>query len=424
MTSPAPSPAPSASGPHASDAAEFTPATQAELTRFVEENYRGARRPLFPVGGRTALRHGYAPTKPGTTVNLEQLQRVLDYPARDMTITVEAGITIAELQGVLRKEGQRLPIDIPLAHRATLGGAIATNTSGPSRLGSGTFRDYVIGISAVDGTGRRFSAGGRVVKNVAGYDLCKLLIGSLGTLGIISQVTLKVRPKTESHRAVWSTFAGATELETALANLLTSATRPMAVEILNPKAARHIARESKVALPLEQPVLLVAFEGTAREVDWQVETFRSELAASGPSQVETLSSTATGALWIPLTEYQAASDDPLTFQASLPPSRVVEFVESATPQGVAIQAHAGSGIVVGHLPDRCASAESASTALRPLRDLAERHGGNLVILSCDDAWSERLSLFGTPRGDRALMERVQKQFDPAGVLNPGRLFRS
>jgi len=376
---------------------------------------------LFPVGGRTALRYGHPAGRPGTTVNLEQLQRVLDYPARDMTITVEAGITIAELQKILQKESQRLPIDIPLAHRATLGGAIATNTSGPARLGSGTFRDYVIGISAVDGTGRRFSAGGRVVKNVAGYDLCKLLIGSLGTLGIISQVTLKVRPKPESHRAIWATFTASIAMEPALQKLLASATRPMAVEILNSKAARHIARESKVSLPFELPALLVAFEGTAREVDWQIETFRNELASSGPTQIETLTPAATAALWHPLTEYQAASDDPLTFQASLPPSRVAEFVEAATLQGIAIQAHAGNGVVIGHLPDRCASVESAGLTLRPLREMAERHGGGLVILSCDDAWGQRLPLFGTPRGDRALMERVRKQIDPAGLLNPGRL---
>src|SRR5262249_13131056 len=133
---------------------------------------------------------------------LRGLHQVIDYPARDMTITVQAGITIAKLQEVLHAENQRLPVDVPLADRATLGGVLATNTSGPRRYGFGTLRDYVIGISAVNDLGEEIKVGGRVVKNVAGYDLCKLFIGSLGTLGIISQVTLKLRPLPEEQAFV------------------------------------------------------------------------------------------------------------------------------------------------------------------------------------------------------------------------------
>src|SRR6185295_16370910 len=121
-------------------------------------------------------------------------------------ITVEAGIRIDELARVLAAEKQRLPIDVPQAHRATLGGVAATNASGSRRFGLGTIRDYVIGVSAVDASGRMFKAGGRVVKNVAGYDLCKMLVGSLGTLALITQLTLKLRPLPESTTLLWATF--------------------------------------------------------------------------------------------------------------------------------------------------------------------------------------------------------------------------
>src|SRR5207245_10601857 len=114
-----------------------------------------------------------------------------------MTITGQAAITHDELQTVRAGENQRLPVDAPHPHQATRGGAIATNASGPRRYGFGTFRDYVIGISVVNDEGQEVKAGGRVVKNVAGYDLCKLYIGSLGTLGVISQVTLKLKPRPE-----------------------------------------------------------------------------------------------------------------------------------------------------------------------------------------------------------------------------------
>src|SRR5437764_7903752 len=115
-----------------------------------------------------------------------------------MTVTVQAGITVAKLQETLAAEGQWLPVDVPRPERATLGGAVALNKSGPRRLGYGTLRDYVIGISFVTDDGREVKAGGRVVKNVAGYDLMKLQTGSVGTLGVITQLTLKVRPKPEA----------------------------------------------------------------------------------------------------------------------------------------------------------------------------------------------------------------------------------
>src|SRR6185369_14097741 len=112
------------------------------------------------------------------------------------------GITMQALAELLAKERQRLPIDVPQAEQATIGGVIATNWNGPRRFGEGTVRDYVIGISAVDGRGQPFKGGGRVVKNVAGYDFCKLLTGSLGTLGIITQLSLKVKPRTECTAAI------------------------------------------------------------------------------------------------------------------------------------------------------------------------------------------------------------------------------
>ena len=134
------------------------------------------------------------PTRPGIGLSLAKLNRVVDYPAADLTITVEAGMTIAELTRRLAAQRQRLPIDVPQPDRATVGGAVAVNAAGPRRYAYGTMRDYLLGFTAVDGTGRLFSGGGRVVKNAAGYNMCRLMAGSLGTLGVITQVTLMVRP--------------------------------------------------------------------------------------------------------------------------------------------------------------------------------------------------------------------------------------
>ena len=175
------------------------PASVAELSDIVRRCAANGDA-IYPVGGGTMLGWGLPPTKPGLAIDLRGLDQVIDYPARDMTITVQAGISIARLQEILRAERQQLPVDVPLPDRATIGGAIATNASGPRRFGYGTLRDYVIGISVVNDRGEEVKAGGRVVKNVAGYDLMKLYTGSFGTLGIITQVTLKVKPLAEATR--------------------------------------------------------------------------------------------------------------------------------------------------------------------------------------------------------------------------------
>jgi FAD/FMN-containing dehydrogenase len=253
-----------------------TPADAAQLCEVVRMA-AAERCPIYPLGGRTLLSLGLAGTDEGIGVSTLGLDRVIDYPARDMTITVGAGIRLAKLQQILAAEGQRLPVDVPRPAEATLGGAIATNTSGPRRNGFGTFRDYVIGVSVVDAHGKETKAGGRVVKNVAGYDLCKLYTGSLGTLGIITQVTLKLRPQAEAAAVVWIKFDAIEQVAVALDRLATSRTRPIAVEVLNSLAAEHVAAEWGESLPCRPWVVALGFEENTDAVRWQCAQVRSEL---------------------------------------------------------------------------------------------------------------------------------------------------
>jgi glycolate oxidase FAD binding subunit len=401
---------------------EFLPATQSELSRWVGENFAGAGRPIYPAGGRTALDFGYPARPPGITLSTVDLRKVIDYPARDMTITVEAGIRISELADILAGERQRLPIDVPLARRATLGGVVAANVSGARRFGLGTMRDYVIGLSAADASGRLFKSGGRVVKNVAGYDLCKLLVGSLGTLAVVTQVTLKLRPIPESSRLLWCAFDHFSTVERVLAGLTRSSTRPVALELLDARAAAAIVAEADLDLPANRPVLCVGVEGTAREAVWQVDALQSEIGALGPHSMTTIEGAEADGVWAALAEFQVGSDDPLTFKASLLPSRTVEFVQRAEAAGCALQAHAGNGIVHGHLPDSITSAASARGVLEPLRELVRHTRGSLIVERCDDAWKNELPIFGDPDRSWSWMRKLKQQLDPRMLLNPHRLF--
>ncbi len=416
------------------DHEEYLPTTQDDLAKFLTDN---ARRPIVPVGGSTVVYRHERTSEAAIAVRLEKLNRVIDYPARDMTITVEAGIRMSDLTNILKAENQRLPIDVPQAEQATLGGVIATNWSGPRRFGCGTMRDYVIGISAIDASGRLFKAGGRVVKNVAGYDLCKLLVGSHGTLAIITQVTLKLRPCPETSALVWMSLDSLQQIDAVLAKLLTSATRPMAIEVLNPQAVlslngmqgtceNNVAQASGAASALssstgsvttggltsprspilsEGPcVLCIGYEGAEHETNWQAKTLVAECRPFEPRSTQTLTGPAADPLWAALTDF-AIVDSLLSFKANLLPSRTMEFLQLASDAGIAAQTHAGNGIVIGHLPSDVTSAAVADTVLQPLRECARSCGGDLIML---DRPAKQSSVW---------MQRVKQNMDPLNLLN-------
>ena len=381
--------------------------------------HAGRDQVFFPLGGRTMLDLGLPPARPGVGLDLTGLAEVIDYPARDMTITVGAGIRMAHLQQLLATEGQRLPVDVPRSAEATLGGALATNASGPRRLGAGTLRDYVIGISTVNDQGQVTKAGGRVVKNVAGYDMAKLHIGALGTLGIITQVTLKVRPRPETQALV--TFGCSDDqLPDLLDRLHGSRARPLAVDLLNRRAARVLAKQVERGLPDHPWVVVVGFEDSEAAVNWQLQQLIKELTGAGVQAVEALAGAVTQPVWQALGELTAWSEARLCFKANLLPGRVAAWCLAAArlAERPLLHAHAGSGIVRAHL-DGDLTAERAGEMLK---GLIEQVGpeGNVIVPRCPVAWKRLLPIWGRPRGDAWLMRLVKERFDPRGIFNPGR----
>jgi glycolate oxidase FAD binding subunit len=373
---------------------------------------------LYPLGGRTTLDQGLPPTRPGLGVDLRALDQVIDYPARDMTITVRAGIPVARLQDLLASENQRLPVDVPRAAEATLGGALAVNVSGPRRYGFGTFRDYVIGISVVNDEGQEVKAGGRVVKNVAGYDLCKLYIGSLGTLGIISQVTLKLKPRPE-EQALLSFGCETDALEPLLDRLHRSRTRPVCVDLLNRGAVQAIQPHTGTSFPETEWLFIVGFEDNREAITWQVQQLRKELATEG--NLTTRVGSTAEPLWQALVEFPLYEPARLTFKANLLPRAVAAFCRQAAalPEALLLQAHAGSGVGVGHVAGDL-TLERAQAMLRSLHAAVAAAQGNVVVLRCPTAWKAALPIWGLPRGDTWLMRTVKEKLDPRRLFNPGR----
>lgn len=375
---------------------------------------------IVPSGSGSKMNIGYAPSRKGVVLGTKNLNKVIDYPARDMTVTVQAGILIKDLKEMLGKENQRLPIDDPYPANSSLGGLLATNTSGPRRFGWGTLRDYVIGISILNDEGVETKAGGRVVKNVAGYDFCKLHTGALGTLGIISQVTLKVRPKPEASAFLLLTLNLA-NVESVLDRIHNTKTRPVAVELLNKTALQHPLFKH-LAVTSDYGIF-IGFEHSAEAVKWQTETLANELADVPNSKLEFINAPSDSALWQALGEFQAAriSGCPLTFKANIPSAKVATFASFAleTIPGVFLQAHAGSGIVFGHIPEGI-SQQVAFNSIDMLLQKAVRYQGNLVLPYCLPEWKADFPVWGQTRPDVKVMRKVKESLDPKALFNPGR----
>jgi len=393
------------------------PQDQGELVQCVQTCYQQGLA-MYPLGGETALGFGLMPQDQGIGVSLTGVNRVVDFPARDLTVTVEAGATLASLSSTLAEEGLCLPVHVPEAATATVGGMVATNANGPGRYGLGTVRDYVIGIHAVNGTGTAFQGGGRVVKNVAGYDLCKLLTGSLGTLAVISQLTFKLKPVPQKWVSLICQLPDWETAESCLAALVHSEATPVAVELL----AGPTQSEAVTAVAGDGvAVLAVCCCGTEPEVDWMQQQLQQEWQSQGLS-AHVLVSAEHDALWEDLVEFPAAGPHALALQASLVPSGVIDFVrevQAIDPQA-SILAHAGNGLVVVKMPE-LPEAGLTEVVVRKLHPLARRSQGNVVVLSADGATDlSHRCVWGGTEMPFDLMARIKERFDPKNLLNPGR----
>jgi glycolate oxidase FAD binding subunit len=267
--------------------------------------------------------------------DLSALNRLLDHKAEDMTCRVEAGMTLAPLQKALATRGQWLPVDPPGADQLTIGSLLATNSSGPRRFGYGTVRDYVIGLTAVLADGRIIHSGGNVVKNVAGYDLMKLFIGSRGSLGVIVEAIFKLRPLPEGETFVEAECASLEVADKLIEAVLESELTPTVLDLhkLAPGApaslpANFSSNSTPAGMPALPVTLVLGFSGTRDEVDWQLGK-AAEIGIRTPSSLD----------------YAKVMNDPAYsfVRVSVLPSKMIETLRrlDSTP----FIARAGNGII-------------------------------------------------------------------------------
>jgi glycolate oxidase FAD binding subunit len=408
----------------------IAPTTSADVADALRAAHE-TRTPVYPVGGGTALDFGIAPARPGHGLDLTGLSKIVDYAPRDMTILLEAGVRMAELAAILAVEGQQLPIDVPRAAEATIGGVVATNWNGPRRYGHGTIRDYVIGIHAVDGRGVPFKGGGRVVKNVAGYDFCKLLTGSLGTLAVITQLALKLKPRPEQTATVAAACRNLAAAEEILVRLAKLAAPPAAIDLVIGEEWKvpvlHSAAKSASRANGCAPFVMVRLEGTELEATWLADLVVREISDAGALAVRKLDPADADTLWTKQVAFadrgagNASDGSPLAIKIAVPPSAITQIIAEllAIDSECTIQAHAGSGIIIARF-SRFSHADVSKTLVGKLRPAVVQHGGSLVVFQTTLEGLTPHVVWGGRTDATVLMERVKQKFDPNNILNPGR----
>jgi len=382
-------------------------------------------RKVAPSGSGTKLSLGAPPQRVDLLLKLELMNRVVDHDYQNMTVTVEAGARLAAVQAVLRERSQFLPLDPPFAGRATIGGILATNSSGPRRLLYGSPRDFVLGIRAALPNGTIIKAGGKTVKNVAGFDLCKLHIGSLGTLGVMVEATFRVLPLPETRSTQLLLFRDLEAPCAFVGKLLGTFLSPSAVELLNPEAvarcrpftgsakkglwglavaaegfAEAVARQGRdIAAMADAAEAAIPIQGKEQDAFWRLVTdYLSEEGAGKPLHV------VRGRISVPLSQVAGAVAEVHRM-----------FEESGVPGYIV--AHAASGIVHFTCPDTKFPAEK----ILALRKRANEFGGWLTLEAAPHAVKRRVPVWDAPAGGLEIMKRIRASFDPKRTLNPGRV---
>jgi len=381
---------------------------------------------VVPWGGGVHMGLGSLPKKVDVVLALGRMNQVLDHEPGDMTSTVQAGMALSHFQSHLGRHGQFLSLDPPGGSRATIGGILAANASGPRRLRYGAARDLLIGLRVVHADGTVTKGGAKVVKNVTGYDMNKLYVGSLGTLGVIVEATFRLYPIPPAERTWVASFPTALKAGEAIAGVLGSSIVPSAVELLNDTAAVTVGAQSGVTRGLGGVLLAVSVASVSEAVEAQIQTVRGMMREAGDGLV--LDGQAHERFWAAVRDLDPGDGALMVLKASVLPARVAEAMEHgerlAAQQGlrVAIVSEAGTGV----LRYSFRADGGADRIIRlagvvdPLRAFAAGAKGSLVVLQAPPEVKATVDVWGPIGQSFALMQRLKDQFDPGRILNPGR----
>ncbi len=365
---------------------------------------RGRRLAVVPSGAGTKLDWGAIPPRIDILLSTRRLDAVVAHRQGDLTATVQAGARLVEVNRILGRHRQWLPLDPACPDRATIGGIVATNDAGPRRHQHGAPRDLILGVRFVRSDGEMATAGGAVVKNVAGYDLARLLTGSFGALGVIIEATFKLAPVAPASRTLVASDLSAAEAAQAVSALTSNQLAPSALEVQGPPYA-----------------ILARFETAPEAAERQV-AVASALVRQGAASVRVLTGAAEAERW------QAHRDaiwrpGGVVCRVGLRPADLAGFLDrfQALLEGLSVQGQAAGRARVGILHVRI---EGEAAAVRQVVETVRQHvqsrDGHVVLLRAPADLRTAVDSWGSLGDAARVMAAVKREFDPEGILSPGR----
>jgi FAD/FMN-containing dehydrogenase len=397
---------------------------------------------VVPCGARSKLAMGAPPSRYDVAVDMTRLDHIIAYDPSDLTLSVEPGIPLQRLAGVLAGYTQFLPLAVPFLSRATAGGTIAACVHSPLRQAYGTARDFLLGVEFVTGDGVHAKSGGVVVKNVAGYDLHKLMVGSLGTLGIITKINFRTFPAPASTRVFASssdTVDGVLEMRRRVAQ---SSLRPLTVDMLSPGAVEMLGSSVAARIepgpapvdrfPKSQWAFLATFSGAGAVLARYERELKQIADEAGCGSCTIFGDDEKPASFGRVREFIpiALESSPATTVIKLSVVRskireIFEAIEQAASANELRWAAMADGLGVVYLallPNAREEQMRARVvnATERVQTACAQLGGNVTIPFCPSEWKSSLKIWGPERGDFEQMRKLKKIFDPAGILAPGR----
>ena len=439
-------------------AAVVFPKSTEQVSEVVKFSHR-ENLAIVARGSGTKMAMGNLPKKLDLVVCTTRMNHMLDVDTSNLTMTVEAGVKFRDIQARLATQEDRcylpledlgaegdeiicsdrshsgcfIPIDPPYANKATIGGIIATNSTGPRRLLYNLPRDSVIGIRYVAPNGDIMGSGGKTVKNVSGYDVSKLMVGSMGTLGILCEMTIRLLPLPEKMQTLLVSFASFSDAYDFAERIFETSLLPAAVEIMNGAAYTHLGLDDDPKLNANGYIAAVAFEAFVPAVSRMYSEILDMAKSGGALSDAVLEEDDHRSFWLTMSNLSATLDNKfsglikakLNYPLSLGKG-VIESGESIFSQAnlnYVFQTHAGNGIChAGLLIDKkdTAVTEKAVAALGQLLARCREVDGNLVIQSAPAEVKDKLKIWGEIGSHFVVMERLKNQLDPTGIMSPGR----
>ncbi|WP_281657874.1 FAD-binding oxidoreductase [Halobacillus sp. Cin3] len=393
------------------------PVSEEEICERLKRAHEEGRKVAIESGG-TKRGYGGARGEYDCTLSLKKYKGIVEHNAGDMTITVKPGTTIAELQRFLQEYGQQVSLDPHWPEQATIGGVISANESGPKRLAYGSARDLVIGLRIVYPDGRIIRTGGKVVKNVAGYDMNKLFIGAMGTLGVISEITMKLRPapKYESLALVSVPEGEEEKLRLLAVEIQDAMIEPVTLEILNPALAEKLTGTRAFTL-------LIGFEDVERSVKeqegWMIHHKPENAVLEILHEEEARKFWERFGVTVP-NAHTKEKDLCAVLKAGTKNMDVFTMMTTALDLGIShlvdIEAHGGLGHGISEYVVR-GQQDNVIAVIEGLRAAAEQKGGYIVIKQLPFHLRKKVDVWGRNPGHFSLMEGIKKAVDPYGVCN-------